>query len=265
MRSRARRRCRIAAVAGWTLAAAGAGCVDNAGLLVIAGNQIPMFDPVSMVCTAAADSGSSLLGQGTLDLDVGTPQAYVGYPMVENRLQPRGATAGVEPNRIMLDGFRITLHPPLGFVFPWTDTVPDHTEPAFSQGLEPGASLTAKVNLVTQNQAQLIYEQFKPGGLSAALTDQVIFTVEMHAVGELNGGQIESDVFRFPVRMCTGCLQTGFTTLAQFNYPGLPTCKAAPRPNMYKGNPCNFAQDSGPLLCCEDEMTSKRICPAPDQ
>ena len=265
MRSRARRHSSIAAVVGGTLAAAGVGCVDNAGLLVIVGDQIPMYDSVNMVCTAASDSGAALLGQGTLDLDVGTPQAYVGYPVVQNRLAPRGASGGVEPNRIMLAGFRITLHAPLGFNFPWTDTVPNHTEPAYSQGLEPGASLTAKVDLVSQNQAQLIRDQFMPGGLSAALTDQVIFTVEMNAVGSLGGGQIESDVFRFPVRMCTGCLQTGFTALAQFNYPGLPTCKTAPRPNMYKGNPCNFAQDSGPLLCCQDDMTNKRICPAPDQ
>lgn len=246
------------------LLAAGAGCVDNPGLLVIVGNQLPMFDAVNMVCTAAADSGSAFLGQGTLDLDVGTPQPYVAYPMVQNRLQPRAAAGGVEPNRIMLGGFKITLHAPPGFSFPWTDAVPDHIEPAFSQGLEPNASVTARVEAVTQNQAQLIRDQFHPGGLSASLTDQVIFTLEMRAVGDTNGGAIESDVFRFPVRMCVGCLQTGFTTMAEYNYPGLPLCTVAPKPNMYKGNPCNFAQDSGPLLCCQDS-NQKPVCPSPDQ
>jgi hypothetical protein len=240
------------------------GCVDNAGLMVIVGNQIPTFDAIKNTCSASAETGAALLGQGILDLDVGTPQPYVAYPIIQNRLQPRAMMGGPETNRVMLAGFHIDLEAPPGYPFPWTDTVPSHIEPAFSQGLEPGASLTAAVDLITQNQAQAILAEFRPGGLSAKLTDQVIFTAQMRAVGNLNGGEIESDVFRFPVRVCVGCLQTGFTTMAEYNYPGVPLCSVAPRPNMYKGNPCNFAQDSGPLLCCLDD-NQKAICPAPDK
>src|SRR5260370_28512889 len=87
----------------------------------------------------------------------------------------------------------------------------------------------------------------------------------MYAVGNQNGGLIVSDVFRFPIRMCIGCLQTGFTTMAEFNFPGVPLCSVAPRPNTFKGNPCNFPQDSGPLLCCLDDTTMKPVCPSPDQ
>jgi hypothetical protein len=245
-------------------AAATAGCVDNAGLMVILGNQIPMMDAVTHLCSAIAADGTAVLGQGVLDLDVGTPQPYVAYPIVQNRLQALGMASGVEPNRIMLQGFHITLIPPAGFNFPWTAAAPNHLEPAFSQGLEPGAELTAQIQAVSQNQAQAILAQFGPGGLSPLLTDDVVFTVEMHAVGTRNGDTIESDVFRFPIRMCVGCLQTGLTDLAQYNYPGVPLCTVAPKPNIYKGNPCNFAQDSGPLLCCLDD-SQKPVCPSPDQ
>jgi hypothetical protein len=242
---------------------AAGGCVDNAGLMVILGNQVPMMDAVTHVCSATAADGTAVLGEGVLDLDVGTPQPYVAYPIVQNRLQALGMASGVEPNRIMLEGFHINLIPPAGFNFPWTAEAPNHLEPAFSQGLEPGAELTAQIQAVTQNQAKAILAQFGPGGLSPVLTDQVIFTAEMHAVGTRNGDTIESDVFRFPIRMCVGCLQTGFADLAQYNYPGVPLCTVAPKPNIYKGNPCNFAQDSGPLLCCLDD-SHKAICPSPD-
>jgi hypothetical protein len=153
--------------------------------------------------------------------------------------------------------------PPPGYVFPWPADVPNHVEPHFSQGLEPSASLTAKVELVSQTQAKAILDEFRPGGLNPDLTQQIIFTAEIRAVGQLNGSQIESDVSHFPIRMCVGCLQTGFPALAQYNYPALPLCSVAPRPNMYKGNACNFAQDSGFLLCCLDE-NQRPVCPSPD-
>ena len=251
-------------VAMAAIAAMSGACVDNAGLMVIVGNQIPTVDAVTHMCSASSATGAAFLGEGVLDLDVGTPQPYVAYPVIQNRLQARAVAGGVEPNRVMLEGFHITLLAPPGFNFPWTAQVPNQMEPAFSQGLEPGASLTATVTAVSQSQAQAILAQFGPGGLNHALTEQVVFTAEMHAIGSFNGGQIESDVFRFPIRMCVGCLQTGFTTMAEFNYPGVPLCSVAPRPNPAKGNPCNFAQDSGPLLCCLDD-NHKAVCPSPDQ
>ena len=241
----------------------GGACVENPGLMVILGNQVPTMDGTTHVCSAATSTGVSLLGQGVLDLGVGTPQGYVAYPVVQNRLAPRGMSGGFDSNRIMLDGFRITLKAPPGYDFPWTADVPNHVEPHFPQGLEPSSSLTANIELVSQTQARAILAEFKPGGLNPDLAQQIIFTAEIRAVGELSGGEIESDVFRYPIRMCVGCLQTGFLSAAQYNYPHVPECSVAPRPNMYKGNPCNYAQDSGPLLCCVDD-SMKIICPSPD-
>jgi len=54
----------------------------------------------------------------------------------------------------------------------------------------------------------------------------------------------------------------GVLDLAQYNYPGLPVVTCRPRPNPHKGNPCNIAQDQGPLLCCLDD-NSKPVCPRP--
>ncbi len=244
--------------------AAAAGCVENPGLLVILGNQVPSLDATTHTCSATSTMGAALLGQGVMDLGVGTPQAYMAYPIVQNRLTPRGSAGGFEPNRIMLGGFRITLKAPPGYDFPWTASVPNQIEPHFPQGLEPSTSLTAAVEVVSQTQGKAILAEFRPGGLNPDITQQIVFTAEIRAIGQLNGGEIESDAFRYPIRMCVGCLQTGFTSLAQYNYPGVPLCTVAPRPNMYKGNPCNFAQDSGPLLCCLDDNHNP-VCPSPDQ
>jgi hypothetical protein len=255
-----RGRWRVAAVL--CLGAGATGCVENEGLMVILGNQIPTMDATTHTCSAMM--GGALLGQGRLDLGVGTPQAYVAYPVVQNRLPARGTAGGFEPNRVMLDGFRVTLKAPPGYDFPWSADVPNHVEPHFPQGLEPSTSLTGTVEIVSQTQAKAILDEFRPGGLNPDLAQQIIFTAEIRAVGQLNGGEIESDVFRFPIRMCVGCMQTGFTDVAQYNYPGLPLCTIAPRPNLHKGNDCHFAQDEGLLLCCLDE-SQHPVCPSPDQ
>ena len=56
------------------------------------------------------------------------------------------------------------------------------------------------------------------------------------------------------MRTCIGCLQTGFKDVAQYNFPARPTCSSLTTPNVDRGNPCNLAQDYGPMLCCTGGM-----------
>jgi hypothetical protein len=99
--------------------------------------------------------------------------------------------------------------------------------------------------------------------LPAELGQLVMFTIEMRVVGQLSSGsEIDSDKFRFSVRTCIGCLQTAFKDVAQYNFPARPTCSALTTPNLDKGNPCNPAQDYGPLLCCTGSG-NEIVCPAP--
>jgi hypothetical protein len=117
--------------------------------------------------------------------------------------------------------------------------------------------------VISPCQAAVIHDLFVAGTLPPDLGQLVMFTIEMRVVGILpSGSEIDSDKFRFSVRTCIGCLQTGFQDVAQYNFPARPTCSSLTTPNLDKGNPCNVAQDYGPLLCCTGS-SNEIVCPAP--
>ena len=80
--------------------------------------------------------------------------------------------------------------------------------------------------------------------------------------GRHGGTQILSDPFEFPVRVCSGCLQTGFSgPYSRWDYPAVPPCNALAH-NPFTGNLCAPAQDFGPILCCaRDEKGEDLQCP----
>jgi hypothetical protein len=253
----------------WSLMAAvlagGAGCVADSGLLVILQNQQPVVDDATQTCNAGTMPSPVAVGAGVLDLEVGMPPAYVAYPIIQSRLPSRAAVVGgSDPNTVYLDGVRGTLYPPPGLTVEWPLDCPGTFFSPSAVALLPGASQGTVAQVIRPCQAQRIHDLFSAGILPPDLTQQVLFTVEMRAVGRLaSGDEVLSDAFRFSVRMCTGCLQTGFSDLAQMNWPNRPPCSAAPKPNPHHGNPCNVAQDWGPLLCCTGD-DGLPVCPAPD-
>jgi hypothetical protein len=246
-----------------------AGCVSNSGLLVILQNQQPTVDETSQVCSAGSTVSASAVGSGVLDLEVYTLPAsapsYLAYPLVQNTLPPRAETAGaVEPNAVVIDGIRGTLYPPPGFDISWPDGCPGTFFSPSTAGLLPGLMVGFTAQIVRPCQAQVIHDLFASKDLPSDLSQEVVFTADMRAVGRLmSNDEITSDSFRFSIRMCIGCLQTGFADLAQFNFPSRPPCTVAPKPNPHHGNPCNAAQDYGPLLCCTGDM-GQIVCPAYD-
>jgi hypothetical protein len=240
------------------------GCVEDAGIVVILKNQIPEFDSQSGRCEISAAGGDISRNEGILDLAVSDAPNYFVYPVVQSRLPALAVEGRAEPNMITLTHLRVTIQPPPGFPFTWSGCG-NSSDPSFGIALPPGATGSAAVEAILPCQAKQILEQFKPGGLNPDLTERVYFSLEMRAFGTRSSGdEIKSDPFRVPVRVCVGCLQTGFSDLAQYNYPALPMCGVAPRPNPHKGNPCNLDQDIGPVLCCLDN-NGKAICPSPDQ
>src|SRR4029077_18095749 len=81
--------------------------------------------------------------------------------------------------------------------------------------LVPGANQGMTATGIRSCQAQAIHDLFVAGVLPPDLTQQVLFTIEMRAVGRLaSGDEVLSDAFRFSVRMCVGCLQTAFPDVA---------------------------------------------------
>jgi hypothetical protein len=245
----------------------GGACVAESGIIVISQNQIPAFDSMTGMCAVSATGSDVSAAEGILDLGVGDTANYLMWPVIQSRLPPLATMGRAEPNRVQLSHVHVTIRPPVGFNFPWMSGsgCGDGSDPSFSLPLDPGASASARVEAILPCQAKQILAQFKPGGLNPDLNERIIFTVEIRAHGTRSSGDaISSDPYKFPVRVCVGCLQTGFLDLAQYNYPGLPRCDVAPRPNPHKGNPCNIAQDQGPLLCCLDD-NSKPVCPSPDK
>ena len=247
---------------------AGSGCIDNSGLLIILQNQTPtVVDVASHNCQAGSTASAAPVGSGVLDLEIGTnpPPLYMAYPLVQNTLPVRAAGAGeIEPNSVYVDGVRGVLVPPPGLTMTWPVDCPATFFWPSTAALLPGTTLGLSAQVIRPCQAQTIHDLFASGDLPSDMSQQVLFTIEMRVVGRVtSGSEITSDAFRFSVRVCIGCLQTGFSDIAQFNFPARPSCGVAPKPNPYHGNPCNLAQDTGPLLCCTGEM-NQPICPAPD-
>jgi hypothetical protein len=252
----------LAALAFSLLAAAG--CVEESGVLVILQNQIPVADETTRICTPSSEGGGAPRSLGTLDLDVGMPQPYLVYPLVQSRLLPQAAAGGAEPNTVTLNGAKITLIPPSGVNVPWQATCQGSFQSSTALTLDPGQTKAFSIPAMLGCHTAQIRTLFVTGELPSDLGQMVLFTIEMRATGQRSSGDaIESGAFRLPVRVCVGCLQTGFPGLAQFNYPTRPRCADSPKPNPHKGNPCNIAQDYGPLLCCIDSM-DQPVCPAPD-
>jgi hypothetical protein len=248
---------------------AAAGCVKDTGLLVILQNQQPTIDTTTAVpmCSAGDTPSAVAVGSGVLDLSVpaALENGYLAYPLVQNQLPSRADTpGGTDPNTVRLQGVNVTLIPPPGVTVDWPDGCGASFFAPGASALIPGASQGMTSLVVGNCQAKVIHDLFASSALPPDLSQQVLFDVEMNALGTLTSGdQVLSDTFSFSVRMCYGCLQTGFPDVAQFDWPARPACSAAPKPNLYHGNPCNIAQDFGPLLCCTGEG-NVATCPAPD-
>jgi hypothetical protein len=254
----------VAGVAAGVVAGAG-GCVTDSGLVVILQNQTPAIDDTTHTCSAGTLPSAVAVGAGVLDLEVGSAPGYIAYPLVQSRLPTRATIpGGVDANTVYLDGVRGTLFPPPGLTVDWPADCPGTFFSPAALALIPGANQGMSAQVIRPCQAQAIHDLFASGALPPDLTQQVLFTVEMRAVGRLaSGDEVLSDTFRFSVRMCIGCLQTAFSDVAPLDWPARPSCGAAPKPNPYHGNPCNFAQDWGPLLCCTGDK-NQAVCPAPD-
>src|SRR6185369_7465577 len=192
----------------WMLAAAGAaaatgaitgGCVTDSGLVVILQNQQPTVDETMHTCSAGLLPSAVAVGAGVLDLEVGDAPAYLAYPLVQSRLPTRATLpGGSDPNTVYLDGVRGTLHPPPGLTVTWPADCPGTFFSPAALALVPGANQGMAVQVIRPCQAQAIHDLFAAGELPPDLTQQVLFTVEMRAVGRLaSGDEVLSDAFRF--------------------------------------------------------------------
>jgi hypothetical protein len=235
-------------------AAVATGCGEETRFFIVQ-NQVPSVDNGS--CSIPSAKADVYAGEGTLDVALvggGTVAAYDMYPLLQNDLPRAGQAGAVEPNRLFVKGFRVkldldpsapasarqvfdamaadaTARRNLAFDEPWSGTV------------DPGGGVIATgVTVVTGEVARRL--------ASAKVFDTVptvrVFA-RVQALGSREQGDVETPEFRFPIKVCAGCLVSF-----------LGKCPVAVR--THQGNACNLAQDRA-VDCCS--ANDQLVCPAP--
>jgi hypothetical protein len=229
-------------------ASMGVACGGPTGNFYVVQNQV-----AGPGCTIAAAAGGLYVGQGTLDVraSAGSGVGYLLFPLLRNDL-PREGSGGVEPNRIALDGFDIDLHMTDGPVEamdyfaalagdPATAALMRYRE-AWSGSVDPGGGTTAAITVAFPGEAaRLLRESNTLGDGGGARVE-----VEVRATGRTLTGGLRSDPFKYPIRICDGCLINSISA-----------CPA--KAPVLEGGICNPGQDA-PVDCCTEG--ADLICPA---
>jgi hypothetical protein len=229
-----------------TLAAAlftGAGCAGNGDeALLILQNQFPDDG-----CVISAQEGSLVQDDGTLDVLGGT--GYLFTPLVKNTTL--GETGTEAQRRVFIKGARIDIRFANVELFSdaelqmYDDIGLTRFEVPLAGSVSPDGGTIA-----------LSFEIIQ-AALTRVLTDKIsgdaelLVLADVKVLGELGGGDIESQTFTFAVRVCAGCL---INVVA--------ACDALPDAFMPReGNPCNPFQD-GTVDCCSTGAAEQLRCPA---
>jgi hypothetical protein len=233
-------------------------CVDKGGSLVIVQAQVP-----DETCAIAGMPTEARRDHGVLDVGLDRGYPYMLFPLVANALPKVGEKFDIEPNRVNVLGARVRIEPPPGVFVPWRADCPQEFDYPSQATLEPGAMASLIVEALRGCHAEIFKALFQTRILNASLSDQVFFRAVVRARGRHGGDEVLSEPFEFPIRVCYGCLQSGFQgVFAQFNFPATPACDLLGE-HPYTGNPCGPAQDFGPLLCCALDPKAERLeCPA---
>jgi hypothetical protein len=225
--------------AGLSLAPLGS-CGSQPGEFVIVQNQVPQEG-----CVITGDRGHLYRGEGRLDVSLVGDESAVGYriyPLIQNN--KRQLARDVEPNRTFVHGFRVEVELDEGpaavagaFAAPWTSY-----EERWAGTVDPGGGLLPAA--VTGIPGELARKIRATKALETTTFMRVFATVT--ALGKTTEGEpVESDSFRFPIRVCQGCLVAS-----------VQACPAAPRA---MGHECNIAQDVAVDCCLAD---NRLVCPS---
>jgi len=238
------------------------GCVDYGSSLTIIQNQTPdtMMDTHACVIPSMPSALRNALG--TFDVAMDKSYPYYMYPLVSNGMPTLNGT--VDPNIVNINKFSIKIEPPPGVTIPWSPSCPAEYDFPNPLPLHPGEQAAAIVEAMRPCHYDLLHQMMAEGKLPASFSERVLFRLIVRAKGRHGSTEIKSDPFEYPVRVCYGCLQTGYPDPAfvDFAFPKVPPCTRL-QSNPYRGNPCNPAQDFGPVLCCALDAEGKQLeCPA---
>jgi hypothetical protein len=230
------------------------GCGEETRFFIVQ-NQVPKEG-----CVVAGDKTDVYRGEGYLDVGLvsdGAAFAYDLFPLVQNDLPGNGSGMGSpQPNRLVIKGFRVTVEldpaAPEAARQVFDRLAADETgrgflsyEEPWSGTLEPGGS--TKAAGVGVFPAEIARRLRDTGYFDGEGVRELRASVTVRALAERQAGDLETPPFRYPLRLCQGCLMA---------FQG--TCPL--RERRFAGNACNLAQDE-PVDCCLDG--GRMRCPAP--
>jgi hypothetical protein len=171
-----------------------AGCTEDDSTLFIVG-----VAKIDSGCTYSAGASTTLLPRGQLDL--GFDGSYQAGLVLANQMASRGqkTRSRTETSRIILEGAEVTLVLPSGATLRDTFSAPGAGFVDVSTGADPGFGILSVVVVPRPSTPQE----------RQALYDAGYVLAEIKAFGKTLGGQeVESNVYRFPIEVCFGCLVT---------------------------------------------------------
>jgi len=176
-----------------------AGCVtDGDRTLVILNNKPPESD-----CTVSAEEGGFYLSSGVLDLETST-QPYIFTPIVRSDAE---FSAG-EPNGnlIFFEGADVVLEDTAtdasrALIMALTENWTGRTH-YFSGSVDPGGIAVVKYPLIDREQANEIAGHINAGHVAAP----VMVRARSRIFGNIDGSQIASPYFTYPIDICIGCV-----------------------------------------------------------
>lgn len=241
--------------------AATAACTDANEALVVLQAQAPEDG-----CVINSEPASLRLDRGTLDVAMDRPYGYTLFPLVRNNMTAEMFEGEINANRVMVTGAQIKLVPPPGVDIPFSDTCAAEFDAIGNAQIYPDTSQVMSLEVIRSCHASLVRDLFKAGRLNSSIAERIDFRVSLRVKGDHGGKRLLSDPFEYPIRVCYGCLQTGFDgPFAAFNFPQpVPACDRLTS-NPYQGNTCRglVAQDVGPVLCCALNNDPNQLqCPA---
>lgn len=243
-------RASIAAVLSAAMSLVAVGCADDAGdgALRIIRNEF--IDEEACVVTGAASGAARSSGV----IEVASPVDYQITPVVQNFATSSSGkltaqrTAFLEGARVDLEFTDPELFTAAELTQMQTDALTKFASP-FSATVPPDGSTAGMVFSIIPVE---LLAKITPK--LSATRSSVTITARMRVYGQMGGGEVESESFFFPVRVCDSRIAGSACVIATV----AATCAGTAAPRL--GNPCNPFQD-GPVDCCLQGGAT--VCPAP--
>ena len=232
-----KQRIRLCCAAALALAA---GCTtDSGGSMIIVQNQVPDDG-----CIIPSSQSATFRGRGIIDVQAG--EGYVFTPLLQSLVLEN--TTSDSPRVVAVRGADVDLSFPDGFFSAEEETELQGSRltrfsTAFSGSVFPGAFTSFGFVIVPRGLLERLDVELGSG-------EQVAVTAEVTVFGELDGDDVDSVPFIYPVDVCDGCMRidNGDCTSLGDNFEPL------------EGGECNLLQDVQ-VDCCT--VGGAVRCPVP--